>query len=312
MTFDFTQFTGGIKSRISQVETQVNTSIAGQLKNVGLGGGGIAGANLPAMGNNLALLNGYNQGPSEGLTFDTNPGYQMYIVNSDEKVYINAYLPENFEMAIANDYDTPFAQGIIGNGSKLGAALTLSGWSSLTQAMTSQMWVGSKPVSIMLPLVFVANTDPDKDITQPIMALTQLSMPRKKDPADPNSVFLVPPGPKINYGAVNIKKLVASAQSTYAATDAITAGVGAVNQFFDQVRESFTNMKSMTMVQIGTYFRFSNVVIENVSSTYDIVLDANGSPLKASVSLTFSTYWTPIADDLKDIFLRSNTTNSGG
>jgi hypothetical protein len=200
---------------------------------------------------------------------EMNPNYQVRIVQKNGPG-ITAFVPETFQFAVTSQFGQPFGQGLMnsaaGNAAKVGLSTALT-----SQVMTAQVWEGSQPIEITLELEFAAESDPIKEIREPIMHLLEMTMPS----SDGVGGLLKPPGPKyldlINWQAFEAKK-----------------GAGQADKQID--------------VFIGKFLSFDNVVIESVNATFQSMMHESGIPLRATVAVTFKTFFVPIKEDIANIF----------
>ena len=61
---------------------------------------------------------------------------------------------------------------------------------------------------------------------------------------------------------------------------------------------------------IGNFLYFDKVVMENVGAAYDMQLDENGKPMRATVNVTFSTLFDTTIQDLNSIYLTGKVDDS--
>jgi hypothetical protein len=208
---------------------------------------------------------------------NNNPLYQVHVVANEMRIMVSAYLPDSFSLGVTSEYDTPFAQGIetgigaIDSIMKSPLARAATGSNFITQWMTAQVWSGSAPIAIQLPLVFIADTDPQKEVLKPIKDLMKLAMPSSGIGAIGDAKgFLQSPGPRVK---------------------------------IDKETQSISfDVRNPISIQIGKFLRFPSVVIENISQTYNTVFDSRGLPVRASVEITFKTFVTPTSEDIEKMF----------
>jgi len=200
--------------------------------------------------------------------------YKAYI-KADGLPPIDLYLPESFNLNVRSQYDTPFAQGLPSSilPDKLGKIVSgysaATGISTAPQAATAQIWQGSAPIEFQLPFILIADTSARTDVLNKIRDLMKLVMPSK------TNGFLTSPGPKIE----------------------------GFSEFFRP--ESYSDkpkLKDNISLHIGRFIYYKSVVITDVDSTYDTKMDAEGLPIRAVVNISFKTFFTPVKEDLDEIF----------
>lgn len=241
---------------------------------------------------------------------------------------ITAPLPDTLAYDTAADYQTPFAQGMLGAGN-LSQALSSAGVRLSTQAMTAQLWQGSTENDIGLELDFQTWDDPYKDVMEPVLNLMSLAAAS----VDTATGLLKSPGPRISLedtgkiaanaasqllnsakqggraaadvaGAVNVSKKLNgqsdNLNSNQAANSAPPAenGLGGAQYWKNVIRNQIS-------VQVGRYAFFDSVVILNVQETFSHQMDAQtGLPLHAKVSVRFKPLFLVTQQDLDKIFRR--------
>ncbi len=249
---------------------------------------------------------------------NNNPNYTVIIKQTADPsqkgtkgIEIVAPMPDSFMFDTKSEYATPYAQGLFGGSSGMMAQLgkvagQLGGMRLTSQALTAQLWQGSTETSLSLELEFHAETDPDLDVRQPILALMRMATAS----IDPTSGLLTSPGPSITLDSAG-----AVASGLFSATKNTVTGqppkqgalVGegttnatAVSGSVKSLKETIRNQIS---IQIGRYAFFDSVVISNVQKTYSHQIDSKtGLPMHAKVSFTFSPLFLVVQSDLTNIF----------
>lgn len=218
---------------------------------------------------------------------------------------ITAYLPENFQFAFSSAYDQPFSQGFIQNQAMQGVARMLGG-SLTTQSMTAQVWQGTPSPEFSMSLVFVAESDPIEEVVRPIARLSKMALPGVIGSL---GGMLTPPGPRIslsdvaraasgnrgNAGSNNNQDIAAN-------TDFVQELQQRSSGYLSGVRSALEKPTNNIALYIGDFLYFPSVVISSVSQTYDTMFDTKGKPLKATVDVTFTTFYVPTKDDVDKIF----------
>lgn len=128
-----------------------------------------------------------------------NPNYFVHITCDSLGLEILADLPEEFTTAVGSEYESLLPSHLSNYFGRYAAAFeatskVVGGTSSLSQALSQQIWVNSSPIELTLSLQFDAQSDPLKEVVYPMRALEMLVMPTKK------GGILYSPGP--NRGAL--------------------------------------------------------------------------------------------------------------
>ena len=229
---------------------------------------------------------------------DSNPAYQIHILQPERDITIHAYMPENFTSSISSDYDAPFTESAAsaladhlpgGLGAATLTAAQAAGFGKTAQGLSMQVWQGSAPMDFSIPIQFLYDTNTNTDIIDPMKALMSLALPRSVGGEvlgsvaeavgldSKGDVFLESPGPKIAQGEGTFGGFIESSISIRTKDDIILA--------------------------IGEFMTFPSVVITNVDSDYEIKLDrAARKPIALNATVAFRTFLTPTAEDLNTIF----------
>lgn len=200
----------------------------------------------------------------------SNPNYVVRIQQEGGNA-VKAFVPETFQLGVVSSFGQPFGQGI--SNSALGqASKTLAGNALTSQSMTAQVWEGTQPLELTLELEFVAETNPLTEVLLPLKRLLEMTMPSK----GAGGFLLEPPGPVykdiVNWAAFEVKR-----------------GEG-------QAARQIT-------VQIGNFLLFDNVVIEQVNTTFHSMMHESGVPMRATVSVTFKTFFIQLKEDIPYLFM---------
>ena len=140
-----------------------------------------------------------------------------------------------------------------------------SGAKLATQLMSAQVWQGSAPIDMVLPLTILTRRDVITDVIERLKSLIKLSVPREM------GGLLYSPGPKVSLGAGG------------------GVGFGAITQ--------------QISVIIGRTLYFPSVVVTAVNPVFDVKPDrATGKFQKANTSFAFRTFLTPTQQDIDTIF----------
>lgn len=239
-------------------------------------------------GSRLQSMKGkYGPTQGDGISADmpeygtpANPNYVVRIQQAGGNA-VKAFVPETFQLGVVSSFGQPFGQGL--NASAAGkASIMMTGNALTSQSMTAQIWEGTQPIEITLELEFVAESDPLIEVLLPIQRLLEMTMPSR----GLGGYLLEPPGPVykdlINWAAFDKARNALG-------IDGIASGGGAAAK--------------QIAVQIGNFILFDNVVIEQVNSTFHSLMHESGIPMRATVSVTFKTFFIQLKEDVKDIFL---------
>jgi hypothetical protein len=194
------------------------------------------------------------------------------VANSKGASGLIAVLQDNFVLAVESRWE-PFMQGL--NESLIGQLgniiTTAATGKSLQVAVTSnRIWTSTTPMTISLPLVFLTETDPYKDVVQKCYALQELAVPSEPVAGG----LLTPPGPSPFKRTAESKTMLGAQEGT------------------------------RIDIAIGTFLKFKSVIVKSVSITYDTRMSEQprGLPIAAKADITFETYQIMTKENLADAY----------
>ena len=209
-------------------------------------------------------LNTRSESPRQNDSRFFSPNFLVYILSTQHGQVV-ARLPDELQMQLASEWDTP----LLSSGASPLETLVQSGFgvSTKTQFASAQVWSGSSPIEITLPLEFYAEENPKLEVVQPIVKLCQMALPRRSGESGEKGLF-IPPGPRI-FG-FNINEL----------------GNDQIN------------------IQIGNFLNFEKVIVTQVNPTF-VTRDMTqaGFPLRATCEVTFRSMFSLTGSDFSDMFL---------
>ena len=233
--------------------------------------------------------------------------YLVHVYAPDHGVSVHAYIPEQIETSLRSNYSTPFAEGFIRSlpqGDRIHLAARLSGYGTTTQIMSMQVWQGSEPWAVSLPIHFLYRDNTINDVVQPMKALKSLALPRTKSGSGSSTDVLESPGPRLRWKS-GAGESPASVQSRLAGSAASALGSIASGDFAALESDFLSNVSidRNISISIGDFMTFDSVVIEEVSSTYEIKLDrVSRRPIALAATLQFTTFLAPTVESLDGIF----------
>lgn len=230
-------------------------------------------------------------------------------------------LPENFEFSVQSEFSQPFQDVInsLFNPQAVNALQAASGVRLTTQELTTQIWQGTQPIRLQLPVTFYARTNARLDVSQNVYWLTEAALPRR---LGGKGTALVGPGPQIDVGKILNGRGLAEYWDTLKkaaetgnlgspvktnGTNSSTAAV-ATNGLSTSILQYKPN--TVHSVRIGRRMFIQDVVIENVQTTYDTKFDRDGYPMKAVCNVSMITARIPVSDELGAMMGVSNVENN--
>ena len=185
---------------------------------------------------------------------------------------IKAWMPEELRIGVESTWDSPFSD--VGSGLS-GNLLSLGGVSLKTKSSSIQVWQGSSPIEMTLPLIFIAETNSSLEVVDPIVKLQQLTIPGLEKDGE----RFIPPGPSLFDLQKKAKQLVGLSSET----DKGTRG-------------------DLITIRIGKFVEFRNVILTNVSSNFKLRMSPEGSPMEADAEVTFRTFTQQDKDSLAEMY----------
>lgn len=178
--------------------------------------------------------------------------YQAHIVCPGHQLEIIADLPEQINIAVEGDWESPLPyqltnmlDNIIGGLSQ--QAFQAFGANPQLQNLSYQVWMGTSPIEIPITLLFDATNSAYNDVYKPIIALMSMVLP-----INARNGWLVPPGP-------------------------VRGNVGGRGQGYG------------VHVRLGNIIQLADCIIVSGSETFDTKLDSQGYPISGEIELTIRT-----------------------
>ncbi len=237
--------------------------------------------------------------------------------NGPERI-VEAALPESIGLNTTSDWNTPFAEGLLGPG-KLQTLGQVSGWLPTVQALTAHFWAGSQPIGLSLPITLIAHRSTD-EILRKVLMLKAMTMPTK----EPTTGFLRAPGPLMELEPEHLwpyakKVYQAGANLASAAYQGMLDAVPLVDNTSNldssidglrdtlrettQAAEKLFKVTGRISIRLGKFLYFSDVVMQSLDEQQDIILAENGRYLKANLTLNFITRTTPTLENMDEMHL---------
>ena len=241
--------------------------------------------------------------------------YKVFVVATDQKILVDAWLPETIGMDVSASYDAPLAQGLLGSLPAIGSLAKFVGLALTTQAFTIQVWQGGTYIDFTFPLIFQAENNSARDVMKPIKDLLKLTMP--KDPY--NGGLLEAPGPRLSLdrlasnGLENVTNIAGAGISTLWDTGKQVA-TGNLGQALIGIKSKAAAVAQPTSsaiwnavennisLYVGKFLYLPAVVVTDVSPTFDVQIGPDNNPMKATVNVTFRTFYTLTDKDIEVIF----------
>lgn len=221
------------------------------------------------------------------------------IYQTEGSAYVLAHLPESFGMSSGAEISAPFAS-FVSDGTAAGL-LRLVGVSNKIGLSTTKVFIGPEHPPVTLDLKFVAYYNALEEVVLPVFQLLAMSAGKEQEA-----------GSDIDL----LQEYIDSLKT------AINAGIDYAGDFVkqekfaDKVTESIKNFKitylrspSPVQVKMGNIFTIPNCFISNVDPRFSNILDGNGYPIEATVSLTLDIVTPPTSTDFIKSLHRPSSRN---
>lgn len=267
--------------------------------------------------------------PMSGSEYIPDPYYTVTITQYGDKAsptVVQAYMPDDITFDFSSEFSTPFAE-IGGAIAAFNNVSRVFGGKIGANILSMQVWDGSSPLELTLPLRFVAFTNTKTDVVEKIRRLTAMSLPSSDTPGATNSQvasigYLKSPGPRIKFGtggglAQAGEQAVEVTKNTGGAI--VDAGVNLASNLTGQGLVDFLGrlikatangingllelieIENKITVRLGSYAYLECVVIKGVSAAYDVKCDKDGLWIDATVDVRMVTFLNPLTSDITNL-----------
>jgi len=210
------------------------------------------------------------------------PEYIITIRNTKNWV-VRGTMQEAFSMS-ANSTWVPIVP--TGIGSLVNWATQLASEKAIVgKWATRRIWTGTTPITMRVNLKFNAVFNAYNEVVRPCLRLQQMALPsipyRNGEPGFEQYIPLVnPPGPSFS------KEL-----------DGIRSGISGFVP--GGARDIFVGKGDYIEIKIGRFLRLKNIIIKDVTVSYDPKMTMSGHPISSQVSVIFQTYEMMTVEDLE-------------
>ena len=197
-----------------------------------------------------------------------------------QELQVIAQTPEEIGLQIDNEWESWIANGEVPGTNLLqsrvlsrlatgiGVLGTASGITRSVQGLTSQIWRGTTPLEIQLPLLLNARENAFTDVVVPIRNLIQLASPYRIGVGEGETIFnnlIHAPGPTL----------------------------------FDVTSN---NPNTAIRLEIGRIISIPSVVITSIQADIPNRYTAQGHPIEANLNVSLRTHYTYLREDYNQIF----------
>lgn len=224
--------------------------------------------------------------------------------DAGKRYKIQSPLPDSFGMTLGSEYSEPFDTGALSD--KWAKAFAIGGIGQKAGLRMKKMFTNAEPTEISFDMEFVAYYDAADEVLLPIVQLCRLTLGHVLQGEDINKKFedLVN---KLTFASTaNILSDIESAGDTVSENED-------VNKYGSRVLEiaSLIDSPPKVKLQFGNIMKWKNMYITSIAPQFSNVLDENGIPLSAKVSVTLTPEQYPVVDDMLDVFGQAGRRYNG-
>lgn len=209
---------------------------------------------------------------------------------------VKAPLPENWGFTIGSEFSAPFdANFVSGAAAKI---LAMGGVSSKLGVATKKLYSNPEPTEISFDMQFEAYEDAKNDVLVPIIVLMSMAIGSRLTLEEAaNEIESL-----INQASSNTRGAPAFDEGTLASSIQSSPVGQAGSRAFDFL--TFVQGPPTVTLRFGNVIKFRNTYITSVAPSFSNIMDRDGVPMSATVSVTAILELDPIMDDenFKDFF----------
>lgn len=227
---------------------------------------------------------------------EVDPKFRLEIYNEDYSVY--ATLPSEFGFTVGSEYSEPFDSGAMS--SSWQKAFAVAGIANSKFGMRMQkMFTNPEPTEMSISIDFFAYKSAKDEVFMPIVYLCLMTLGSNLTWDD------------VSTKARELAELIQSGADTVNLVTGLNEQVDTSDINVDQENQYGGRMLDLVgliqspkkvAVKFGTFMHWRNMYITSVSPNFHTILDKDGFPTKASVSLTITPEYYPIADEMLENF----------
>lgn len=206
---------------------------------------------------------------------DVSDHYKVTVTTGGKEI-ATGWTPASIRFGVQSRWSTPL-ESIVSD-PLVFAAASVFDTSPYFDWMALAVWMGSEPIQMTIPLEFVAETDAQAEVIEPIKNLLKLALPTK------DKGFLIPPGPR-PLGEIKVPASIPGSES------------------ISKALKSMFNSTSgeIIRINIGNVISFGRIVVLATDVELSNIVDPDGVPMFGTVNLTFRTFDAMDKAEINDI-----------
>lgn len=235
------------------------------------------------------------------------PEAQKIIITSGN-YKVEAPLPQDFGFTVGSEFSTPFDLGNISG--RLQQIYAVAGASNPVGIRMRKMYLNPEPVEISFDLEFTAFYSARQEVLLPCATLAAMSLGREMGYADiPDALRSIASAVVATADAVDYVAGTDTSAAQAKVSDAGKKAADSAAEFAHKEKvDRLLNMIKMIKgpetqsIRFGNVYKFKNAYITSTAFQFSNVLDSEGLPLSARVSVTATLQVAPIADEIIEAF----------
>lgn len=195
-----------------------------------------------------------------------------------KEIVVFAPLIETFGFTVGSEFTAPFDANFVSGAMQ--KTFALANVSQKLGASTRKMYSNPEPTEISFDMQFEAYADPFNDVFVPVVYMMALAIGRRMDLPDVGRVI-----------DETISKLSNAVGRTQDAPSAEEFFAQEGNEYIDQAGRVFGFLNfvagpPIARIRFGNVITFKNAYITSVAPQFSNIMDKNGIPMSATVSVT--------------------------
>lgn len=232
---------------------------------------------------------------------ELNSKFKIALISGGRRV--EAPLPPDFGFTVGSEYTTPFDVGSMSGG--LQKLYAVGGISNPVGLRMRKMYANPEPTEISFEMEFAAYYSAKEEVAMPVITLMSMGLGREAKYADIEKTVR-------KMGSLAVKGADLFGYGSEAADDANNSANDAADSIADskyadagdRLMDLIGLIKAPEVVTIkfGEFMIIDSAYITSTGVQFSNVLDRDGYPMSAKVSVTCTLEVAPIADDILRMF----------
>lgn len=196
---------------------------------------------------------------------------------SDKRLRVLSPLPENFGFTVGSEFTSPFDANFVSGAMQ--KAFATAGVSQKMGVSTKKMYANPEPTEISFDMQFEAYEDAFFDVYVPVIYMMAMAIGRQLSLPDAGKIIdediVQPLGRRLGRDMPSVEQVFSDDENQVVDT------AGRVFGFL-----SFVAGPPITRIRFGNVVTFRNAYITSVAPSFSNIMDKDGMPMSATVSVT--------------------------